>query len=151
MATSRFSKCWGPCELGEHGAVCLGEENNRFPADSLYLVEVRADGMDVLLGSVGVKLGLERTGDGVTDEIGELRVLEDAKPGINVMIDTFGSERAGLDVVQHGWVDEGAPLVRPRGNSDRVRELAPLVSGSMLLLSQHSVAAHDGIAREPTS
>ena len=91
---------FGTSKLGEHGAVRLGEENNCFPSASLYLAEVRADGMDALLGSVGVELGLEGTGDGATDEVGELRVLKDAKPGINVVIDTFGSEWVCLCVCQ---------------------------------------------------
>ena len=101
----------GTRKLGEDGAVRLCKESNRLPSTTLYLGEVRANGMDAARASIRVKFGLERTGDGVTDEVRELRVIEDAKPCVNVASDTLSSVRAGLDVVQPGWVDNGASAV----------------------------------------
>ena len=113
--------------------------------------EVRADGMDALLGSIGVELGLEGTVDGDTDRVRELRVIKDAKPCINVAVDTLGSEWAGLNEVKSCRVDEGAVLLGLRGDGNGVGGLASLPCGSLLLSPQNSIAAHGGITGKATS
>ena len=92
----------GSRELGEDGTVRFCKEGNCLPPSTLTMGEVRANGMDAVLASIGVKLGLERAGDGVADEVRELRVIKDAEPGINAAGATLSSARAGLDAVQPG-------------------------------------------------
>ena len=98
-------------ELSEDGAVCFSEEGDRLTSAALQLAEVRANCVDAVLGFIIMELGLERTSDGAADGVEGLRRIENAQPGINIASGTLGSVRAGLDMAQSGWVDNGASVV----------------------------------------
>ena len=80
--------------------------------------------MDGLPGPVAVQLSLKGIGESNADMIRELRVVKDAKPCVDVMVDTLSADRASLEKVERCRVNDDAIGVRFGSNGRGVRELA---------------------------
>ena len=68
--------------------------------------------MDALPGVVAVQLSLKGVGESNPDVIRELRVIKDAKPCVDVMVDTLSADRASLEKVEKCRVNDDAIGVR---------------------------------------